>query len=159
MRSRPCPGLRIVGEYLVPVDFVLVARPGTKLEDVPLVAAHPVAYAQCQLWLDRDPARPRAPPGIEQRRQRDGAARRNERRGCRDRAAGDHSSTTSSSCSPTKIGDNPNAVTRFVLVSRTVAPPPPTGADKTALIAELPDDHPGALLEMLEQFATRGVNL
>ena len=57
------------------------------------------------------------------------------------------------------IGDNPNAVTRFVLVSRTVAPPPPTGADKTSLIAELPDDHPGALLEMLEQFATRGINL
>ena len=39
------------------------------------------------------------------------------------------------------IGDNPNAVTRFVLVSRTVAPPSPTGADKTSLIAELPDDH------------------
>ena len=57
------------------------------------------------------------------------------------------------------IGDNPNAVTRFVLVSRTVAPPAPTGADKTSLIAELPDDHPGALLEMLEQFATRGINL
>ena len=58
-----------------------------------------------------------------------------------------------------KIGDNPNAVTRFVLVSRPVVPPPPTGADKTSLIVELPDDHPGALLEMLEQFATRGINL
>ncbi len=46
------PGLRIVGEYLVPVDFVLVARPGTKLADVHVVAAHPVAYAQCHLWLD-----------------------------------------------------------------------------------------------------------
>jgi prephenate dehydratase len=57
------------------------------------------------------------------------------------------------------VGDNPHAVTRFVLVSRTVAPPPPTGADKTSLIVELPDDHPGALLEMLEQFATRGINL
>jgi len=46
-----------------------------------------------------------------------------------------------------------------VLVSRTVAPPAPTGADKTSLIAELPDDHPGALLELLEQFSTRGINL
>jgi prephenate dehydratase len=45
------PGLRIVGEYLVPVEFVLVARPGTKLEDVSLIAAHPVAYAQCLQWL------------------------------------------------------------------------------------------------------------
>ena len=45
------PGLRIVGEYLVPVNFVLVARPGTALADVTLIAAHPVAYAQCLQWL------------------------------------------------------------------------------------------------------------
>ena len=45
------PGLRIVGEYLMPVNFVLVARPGTRLEDVHVVAAHPVAYAQCHAWL------------------------------------------------------------------------------------------------------------
>ena len=57
------------------------------------------------------------------------------------------------------IGDNPNAVTRFVLVAREPRIPPPTGADKTSLIVELPDDHAGALLEMLEQFSTRGVNL
>ncbi|HEY4225315.1 MAG TPA: prephenate dehydratase domain-containing protein, partial [Pseudolysinimonas sp.] len=46
------PGLRIIGEYLVPVDFVLVARPGRALADVRVAAAHPVAYAQCHLWLD-----------------------------------------------------------------------------------------------------------
>ncbi len=57
------------------------------------------------------------------------------------------------------IGDNPNAVTRFVLVSRTVPTPSATGADKTSIIAELPDDRAGSLLEMLEQFATRGVNM
>jgi prephenate dehydratase len=37
--------------------------------------------------------------------------------------------------------------------------PERTGADKTSIIAELPDDGPGRLLEMLEQFATRGVNM
>src|SRR6187549_3124184 len=46
------PGLRIVGEYLVPVNFQLVARPGTRLDDVKVINAHPVAYAQCHLWLD-----------------------------------------------------------------------------------------------------------
>ncbi len=152
------PGLRIIGEYLVPVSFVLVARPGTKIEDVALVSAHPVAYAQCLQWLtsalpehahipaasnvasavglidgtsDADAAV--APPGILEHHELELLAE--------------------------GIGDNPNAVTRFVLVGRAVAPPPPTGADKTSLIAELPDDHPGALLEMLEQFATRGINL
>ena len=46
-----------------------------------------------------------------------------------------------------------------MLVSRTVAAPAPTGADKTSLIVELPEEYPGALLELLEQFATRGINL
>ncbi|MER3393428.1 MAG: prephenate dehydratase domain-containing protein, partial [Microcella pacifica] len=46
------PGLRIIGEYLVPVNFVLVARPGVRLEDVRVVSAHPVAYAQCRHHLE-----------------------------------------------------------------------------------------------------------
>lgn len=152
------PGLRIVGEYLVPVRFVLVARPGTNLDEVTTVAAHPVAYGQCRAWLDD--ARPHhkhmpaasnvqaaadlfdenirvdaaiAPPGIEEHYDVEVLAE--------------------------GIAENPDAVTRFVLVSRTAPVGEPTGADKTSLIVELPEDRSGALLEMLEQFATRGVNL
>ena len=57
------------------------------------------------------------------------------------------------------IGENKNAITRFILVSKTTELPKPTGYDKTSLIVELPEDRSGVLLEMLEQFATRGVNL
>lgn len=151
------PGLRIVGEYLVPVDFVLVTRRGTALADVRTVNAHPVAYAQTHRWLEANlpghghiPSASNvaaaasllegdaadaaiAPPGIDKHHDLDVLA--------------EH------------IGDNRNAVTRFVLVSRGGALPERTGADKTSIIAELPSDEPGALLEMLEQFATRGVNL
>jgi len=141
----------------VPVNFVLVARPGTTLGDVRIVNAHPVAYAQSRGWLERElpdhghiPATSNvqaaaslfegsqadaavAPPGITDHLDLDVLAR--------------------------DIGDNPNAVTRFVLVSRSRALAEPTGADKTSLIVELPDDEPGSLLAMLEQFSTRGVNL
>lgn len=34
-----------------------------------------------------------------------------------------------------------------------------TGADKTSIVAFQPEDHPGGLLELLEQFAVCGVNL
>jgi prephenate dehydratase len=51
------------------------------------------------------------------------------------------------------------AVTRFVLVTRPGPPPPRTGADRTTVVAYEADDHPGALLEMLTEFAVRGVNL
>ncbi|MDQ1130364.1 prephenate dehydratase [Microbacterium sp. SORGH_AS_0888] len=152
------PGLRIVGEYLVPVSFVLVARPGTTLADVNLVAAHPVAYAQCLRWLSRElPGHAHLPASSNVAS-----------------AVGllDGTSDADAAIAPpgilehhdlrllaSDIGDNKHAVTRFVLVERTVAPPPPTGADKTSLIVELPSENPGALLEMLEQFATRGINL
>lgn len=152
------PDLRIIGEYLVPVNFVLVARPGTKLEDVHVINAHPVAYAQCYRWLNEslpthlhvpapsnvasaaslldgtsDADAAVAPPGITEHYDLEVLA--------------------------SNIGDNANAVTRFVLVSRTVPSPEPTGADKTSLIAELPEDGSGALLALLEQFSTRGINL
>jgi prephenate dehydratase len=151
------PGLRIVGEYLVNVNFELVARPGTTLADVTTVNAHPVAYGQTHLWLDRNlpnhghiPASSNvaaaanlltaehadaavAPPGITDHYPLEVLAR--------------------------DIGDNANAVTRFVLVSRTATVPARTGSDKTSVIAELPDNRAGRLLEMLEQFATRGVNM
>jgi len=152
------PGLRIVGEYLVPVDFVLVARPGTRLEDVTLVAAHPVAYAQCLQWLTASlPAHAHLPAAsniasavglLDGTSDADAAI-----------AAPGIAEHHEVEVLASGIGDNPNAVTRFVLVAKATPPPPPTGADKTSLIAELPDDHPGALLEMLEQFATRGINL
>ena len=49
---------------------------------------------------------------------------------------------------------------RYEFLQRAVgAPPAPTGSDKTSIVAELPDDKAGRLLEMLEQFATSGVNM
>ncbi|MET4783330.1 prephenate dehydratase [Glaciihabitans sp. UYNi722] len=156
------PGLRIIGEYLVPVNFVLVAVPGTTLADVKVLNAHPVAYAQCHLWLDANlPSHGHIPATSNVA----AAASLFE-------ATGSASGGADAAIAPPgitahhdlvvlaeNIGDNPNAVTRFVLVSRTVPTPPATGADKTSIIAELPDDRAGALLEMLEQFATRGVNM
>ena len=151
------PGLRIVGEYLVPVDFVLVARPGTALADVKLVNAHPVAYAQCHRWLDETlPAHGHVPASSNV-----AAAASLFEDSAADAAIAppgivDHHDVV---VLAEHIGDNPNAVTRFVLVSTERSVPAPTGADKTSLIAELPDDRPGGLLDLLEQFSTRGVNL
>ena len=59
----------------------------------------------------------------------------------------------------TDIHDAQNAQTRFVLVGRPARPAAPTGADKTSVVLWLRDDHPGALLELLQEFAVRGVNL
>jgi len=151
------PGLRIVGEYQVPVRFTLVVRPGTSRNDITTVAAHPVAYAQCRKFVESElPGHTHSPAasnvqaakdlidadGIQAALAPPGVA---ERYGLEVIAD--------------NVGDNPDAETRFVLVRLGGLVPERTGADKTSLIAELPDDGPGRLLEMLEQFATRGVNM
>ncbi|MEO8907516.1 MAG: prephenate dehydratase [Microbacteriaceae bacterium] len=158
------PGLRIIGEYLVPVGFVLVARPGTTLADVKTVAAHPVAYAQCQSWLNENlPAHDQIPATSNVQAAASLLVTDADGRpaGAADAAIAppnilDHHDLV---VLAEDIIDNPNAVTRFALVSRRRSIPEPTGADKTSIIAELPDDQAGALLGLLEQFSTRGINL
>jgi prephenate dehydratase len=151
------PGLRIVGEYLVSVNFVLVARHGTTLADVSTINAHPVAYGQTHQWLDRNlPDHGHIPASSNV-----AAAASLLQNDHADAAIAPPGITTHYDLAvlAENIGDNANAVTRFVLVSRARTLPAPTGADKTSIIAELPDDKAGRLLEMLEQFATRGVNM
>ncbi|MGA1836515.1 prephenate dehydratase [Herbiconiux sp. 11R-BC] len=151
------PGLRIVGEYLVRVQFVLVARPGTTLDEVRVVNAHPVAYAQTREWLDAHlPTHGHIPSTSNV-----AAALALFENDLADAAVAPPQIVQHHALEvlAENIASNENAVTRFVLVSRSTALPPATGADKTSIIAELPDDRAGALLELLEQFSTRGVNL
>lgn len=151
------PNLRIVGEYLVKVDFVLVARPGTTLADVKVINAHPVAYAQTRRWLDANlPSHGHLPATSNV-----AAAASLFQNDFADAAIAPPAITKYHALDVLAEGivDNTNAITRFVLVSRDTELPEPTGADKTSIIAELPDNNAGRLVEMLEQFSTRGVNM
>jgi prephenate dehydratase len=150
--------LRIIREVLLPVQFTLFARNGTHLQDIRRILTHPHAAAQCRDWLTRNL------PDAAITEDGSTAAAAAE-------VADPHSSYDAAICAQvagelnrlvplaTGIADNPDAVTRFVLVSRPGPVGPATGADKTAMVLFMRDDHPGALLEILEQFASRGVNL
>lgn len=153
------PELRILREALVPISFVLVARPGVRIGDIRRISTHGHAWAQCRLWVDAHI------PGVEYIPGSSTAAA----------AMGlleDGAHYDAAICAPIvateqpglavlaeNIGDNPGAVTRFVLVGRPGALPGRTGSDKTTVVVPLPKDRPGALMEILDQFATRGVNL
>ena len=154
--------IRIYGEYLVPVTFDLVARPGVKLEDIRMVATHPVAYAQTRSWLSKNlkkhthlAATSTAAAAAE--------LFNTDAPGTRADAAIAASTITKHyklKVLAKNIGDNKNAQTRFLQIGLAKgAAPKATGKDKTSVIVELPSDRPGSLLEMLEQFAARGVNL
>lgn len=152
--------LSIRAEVLVPVTFVLAARPGTALADVRRVGSHPHALAQCRGWVAEHLPAALTVPALST------AAAAQVLGG----AAGDAPYDAALCAEPAAlaaglevlardVADNAGAVTRFVVVGRPAAPPPPTGSDKTTVVASLAEDRSGALLELLEQFATRGINL
>jgi prephenate dehydratase len=153
----------IVAEHLLPVTFSLMARPGTHLADVRRVLTHPVAEAQCRSWTNKTlPDVVVAVTSSTAAAAETVAARTADSDGVPFDAAiaapiaADHYGLDTLA---EDIGDDKDALTRFVLITRPGRPPRATGSDKTSLVAYIRDDHPGALLEILEQFATRGVNL
>jgi prephenate dehydratase len=153
--------LLVVGEVLVPVAFVLAARPGTALGDITRVGSHPHALAQCRGWLAAHLPGATTVPALSTSAAAQGLAAGvagYDAVLCADAAARAFGLAVLAE----GVADRATAVTRFVLVARPGSPgavPAPTGADKTTVVAYLRRDHAGALLELLEQFATRGVNL
>jgi prephenate dehydratase len=150
--------LTITAEVLLPVEFSLLVRPGTGLADIKRICTHPHAYAQCRRWLAETLPDAEVATGMSTA----GAAMAvAEPTSDYDAAiaapiAGEHYGLVAAA---EGIADRSGAVTRFVLVRRPAAPGPVTGMDRTSLMAYLTDDHPGALLEFLSEFAVRGVNL
>lgn len=150
--------LVITREVLLPVQFTLFVRPGTALTDVRQVLTHPHAAAQCRNWLATNLSQALVTEGGSTAAAAAEVANPDSRFDaavCATIAGELHRLVPAA----TGIADNPDAVTRFVLVSRPGPVGPPTGADKTTMVLFMYEDHPGALLEILEQFASRGVNL
>lgn len=148
--------LVIAEETYLPVTFELMARPGTELTDIRAVATHPHAEAQVRRWLMANlPAAEVVLVGSTA-----GAAQAV--------AAGEFDAAVGAAVAGELYGldivahdiaDNQGAVTRFVLLTRPAPPPPPTGNDRTTLVAYLRANHSGALLEILSELANRAVNM
>ena len=148
-------GLLIEREVILAVRLHLLARPGTAPSDVKQVYSMPHATAQCRKWL-RDNL-PHA-----------NVVAANSTAEAAGRVA--YESADAAAIGPNlaaqlfgleviarDVTDHPEAETRFVVVGRE--PAAPTGRDKTSLIAFIAVDKPGALLEILQEFAGRNINL
>lgn len=148
--------LQIIAEVVVPVRFVLAVRPGT--EAITSFGSHPHGEAQVRAYMaEHYPDAVYIPTSSTAAAARDLAGN-----------AGDHVAAVCPALAAERygleivaedIGDRQDAVTRFVVVALPGQIPAPTGADKTTLVAALRSDRPGALLELLEQFSTRGITM
>ncbi|XCB29215.1 prephenate dehydratase [Arcanobacterium hippocoleae] len=151
--------LAIAAEMLVPITFVLAVRRGVKLAEINRISTHNAAWTQCHEWILENLPQVAYLPAAST------AA------GAAQLAAQENPGYEAALVSPlaaaqyglevlhADVADNPNAVTRFVLIGKAGSVPNPTGRDKTTLMVQLPSDGSGALLQMLTQFATLGINL
>lgn len=154
--------LRICAEMLVPIRFALVALRPMELSQVRAVATHSHAWAQVRGWVEENMSEVEYIPASSTAAGALGLL-----------ASGEAAGYDAAICSPAilaahpeltvladDIGDNRAAVTRFVQVAEPGEQlPERTGSDRTTLVIPLWSDRAGALLEILEQFSTRGVNL
>ncbi|MFE7574486.1 prephenate dehydratase [Streptomyces sp. CB01249] len=148
--------LMIYREVLLSITFALLVRPGTQLSDIKTVTAHPAAQPQVRNWMAAH-----LPQAVWESAASNADGARLVQEGRYDAAFAGEFAAERYGLEPlvTEIHDAENAQTRFVLVGRPARPSAPTGADKTSVVIWLGDDHPGALLELLQEFAVRGVNL
>jgi prephenate dehydratase len=148
--------LMIYREVLLPIRFALLVRPGTELADVKTVTGHPVAQPQVRRWLEAH-----LPDALWESAASNADGARQVQEGRFDAAfAGAFAAPLYGlRVLADDIHDVEAATTRFVLVGRPGRPAARTGSDKTSAVFWLEDDHPGALLELLQEFAVRGVNL
>lgn len=144
-----------VAEAVLPVQFSVLVRPGTVAAEIRVVATHPHAAAQVRSWLGTH-----LPEATTMLTTSTSAGAVAVLDGQADAAV----------CAPVAlvhypltelasgVHDKNDAKTRFLLLRRPGSVPAPTGTDRTSLVA-VAVDRPGALLEVLAEFALRGVNL
>jgi prephenate dehydratase len=148
--------LLIQREIDLPVSLNLCARPGVGLSDIRTVVSFPHALAQCRGYLAQKL------PGAEGRASHStsDAAREVSKSKRPDLAAICNvlaAEIYGLQVLAREIEDHPENETRFVLVGRGV--PAPTGHDKTSIVCFQREDQPGSLLQILQEFAARAINL
>ncbi len=148
----------IVGEHDYPVRQHLITRAGVELGQVEAVLSHQQGLAQTARFLREHL------PGVELRSvSSTAAAVRMVSESPRPWAAvGSRAAAALYGCQILREGiqDEQNNVTRFVWLAPEGTEPPAGERWKTSLIfEELGDDRPGALVDALAEFSSRGINL
>ena len=151
-------GLTLVGEYDLPIRHCLIAREELPLDRIEIVMSHPQASAQCARFirenLPRAEVRP-APSTAE-------AVRTVVESDQPWAALGAESAARLYGAAVLRGGveDEADNITRFVWVAPEGTSPSGTGPWRTSLVfSELGEDHPGALVDALQVFSSREVNL
>jgi len=148
--------LVITAETTLPVTFSLMTLENKDPKDIKSIATHPHAESQCRSFIAKN-----YPNAQVIETASTAAAAKGLSKGDYDAAIGAAIAAKNYQLKiiAEDIGDNTNAVTRFVVVEKPGKSPAATGKDRTSLAVFIAIDHAGALLEILNEFAKHQVNL
>ncbi len=148
-------GIFIRDELVLKIEHCLLAKPGTRIQDVTTIFSHPHVFPQCRSFIERCFPKAQLVASLSTT----GAVEEMLARGPEVVAI---ASTRAAKLYGTQIlargiQDNPQNVTRFVVLGREDHPP--TGKDKTSLCLTFAEDKPGLLYSVLKEFASEDINL
>lgn len=144
--------VKIVGEVVVPIRHCLLAK--GKISEIRTILSHPQALAQCRYSIKKRFGEIEIVETMSTARAAKRASESKEM------------AAIASETSAAKYGlnillrdlqDRKENYTRFIVLGKTA--PEPTSKDKTSVVVYLQKDRPGALYEILGEFASRNINL
>jgi prephenate dehydratase len=151
-------GVTLVGEYDLPIRHCLIAREEMPLERIEVVLSHPQASAQCARFVRENlpAAEVRAAPSTAE------AVRTVAESDQPWAALGAESAARLYGAALLRHGveDEADNITRFVWVAPEGTSAAGSGPWRTSMVfSELGEDHPGALVDALQIFSAREINL
>ncbi len=147
-------GLYIIDEHIIPINLNLVAKKGTKTEDIRVIISHPQPLGQCRNYLDN-----KFQSAVQM--EENSTSKAAQRVASED---GTFAAVTSSIAAKTygldildtNIQDAKNNYTRFVIISKVLKKK--TGKDKTSIVFST-ENKPGSLYKVLDIFSLWDINM
>lgn len=143
-------------EILLPIHHHLLGVKGTTASEIKTVITHPQAYAQCRKNLRKIFKDVNLEPSLSTADAVRIVAERNDP-SCAAIGNAFAAKLYGLEILIRDISDYNDNTTRFVVIGKEIMPK--TGYDKTSIVCFIGDDRPGRLLEILQEFAYRFINL
>jgi prephenate dehydratase len=152
--QREDPALMVAAEIVIAIRHALVGPAGLDLNAVRVVYSHPQALAQCRQHLAAIVPNAQPVAALSTAASIEAAASEANALAISNARAAE---LYSAQIYDSDISDQPNNQTRFIVL--TAADGERTGDDKTSLVFTMAHDRPGSLVEVLQPFADRTINM
>jgi prephenate dehydratase len=146
--------LAVSGELVLDIEHCLMAKPGTRRDEIDVIYSHPQSLGQCRRYLESHFPKARQEASLSNS----------------EAAAVAMKTARAASIGPARaaeiygaeiiergIQDSRINKTRFLVLARESGPP--TGNDKTSIAIAVTHDRPGTLVSVLHEFSDREINM